>query len=54
MVQVGADKLGTQINSQNGLKATYNMVMILTRAGKPKPGPVDDMSAVPTIKRLQR
>ena len=35
-------------------KATYDMAMILTQAGKPKPGHVDDMSAIPTIKRLKR
>ena len=43
LVQVGTDNLGTKINSQNGLKATYDTVMILTQAGKPKPGTVDDM-----------
>ena len=45
-----AVNLGTQINSQNGSKATYDMVMILTQAGKPKPGLVDNTSAIPTIK----
>ena len=40
LVQVGADHLGTQIYSQNGMKATYVMVLILTQAGKLKPGHV--------------
>ena len=46
---VRADNLGMQVNSQNGLKATYDMVMILTQAGKPKPGHVGDISQYPRL-----
>ena len=48
------DNLDTQINSQNGLKATHGMVMIHIQAGKPTPGPVDDTSAIPAIMRLKQ
>ena len=43
-----------KIKTQNDLKATYAMDMILTHAGKPKPVPADDISAIPTIKPLKR
>ena len=35
-----ADNLGTQVNSHNGLKATYDMVMIITQAGKQSQDPI--------------
>ena len=51
LVQVVANKFDTQINSQNGLKATHGMAMIVTQTNQPKPGHVEDK--ILTIKRLQ-